>query len=85
MNLDLFQESIDMPTAETQTVEFKETWSDECYKELAAFANSQGGTLYLGIKDNAQVLGWPGDGKEQDAIANRIVDTLHVHPTNMIV
>ena len=84
--MDLFpEEGVGLPTAETQTVEFKETWTDDCYKEMAAFANSQGGALYIGIRDNAQILGWTGDSKDQDAIANRIVDTLHVHPINMTV
>ena len=36
---------------ESQTVEFKESWRDEFLKTVCAFANTDGGTLYIGIND----------------------------------
>ena len=38
-------------------VEFKQTLVDDVKKEIVAFANSEGGTLYIGIDDQGQVVG----------------------------
>jgi len=32
---------------ESQTVEFKESWKDEYLKTVCAFANTDGGVLYI--------------------------------------
>ena len=42
---------------EDQRTEFKRNWRDEFLKELCAFANSQGGTLYIGVEDDGTVVG----------------------------
>ena len=42
---------------ETQNTEYKRLWKDEFLKEICAFANAQGGTLYIGIDDNGHVVG----------------------------
>ncbi len=70
---------------ESESVERKETWSDDCLKALAALANTHGGTLLVGVTDDGRVVGWNGDGKDQERIANQIVSTLHVHPLTMMV
>lgn len=54
-------------------------------KALAALANTRGGTLRVGVRDNGSVLGWDGGGKEQEAISNQIVNSLHVHPASILV
>lgn len=41
---------------EKQNVEFKESWRDEYLKWICGFANAQGGTLYIGVKDNGVSL-----------------------------
>lgn len=41
----------DLPT------EFKETWSDKHFRIIAAFANTEGGTLYIGLDDEGNVVG----------------------------
>ena len=40
---------------ESQTVEFKESWRDEFLKTVCAFANTDGGTLYIGVNDKGAV------------------------------
>lgn len=40
---------------EGQTLEFKENLSKEIKKEICAFANSQGGKIYLGITDSEEL------------------------------
>jgi len=42
---------------ENQNTEFKEIWKDEWLKWICGFANSNGGTLYIGVKDNGDVKG----------------------------
>ena len=37
--------------AESQNIEYKESWRDEYLKWLCGFANAQGGTIYIGIDD----------------------------------
>jgi predicted HTH transcriptional regulator len=74
-----------MPTFESETEERKESWDDDCLKALAALANTRGGTLWVGVRDNGHPVlgGWRGDGKEQERISNQIVSTLHIHPASM--
>src|SRR5579862_8585883 len=70
---------------ESEVVECKEAWSDECLKALAALANTQGGTLLVGVADNGDVVGWAGDGKEQERVSSQITNLLQVHPISMTV
>ena len=43
--------------AESQNIEYKESWRDEYLKWLCGFANAQGGTIYIGIDDAGNVVG----------------------------
>lgn len=40
---------------ESQTTEFKQFWKDEYLKTITAFANTDGGSLFVGINDNGDV------------------------------
>ena len=42
---------------ESQTVELKESWRDEYLKTICAFANTDGGELYVGISDKGEIVG----------------------------
>ena len=69
---------------ESGTVEFKERWSDpSALRELAAFANTSGGTLLVGVGDDGSIVGWQ-DG-DLDALANKITDSLRLHPSELQV
>ncbi len=70
---------------ESETEELKESWNDECLKALAALANTRGGTLRVGVRDNGSVLGWQGDGKDQEAISSQIVSILQIHPASILI
>ena len=63
---------------ETQTVEYKQTWRDDFLKEICGFANSQGGTLYIGIADNGEVVGVENPHKLQEDIPNKVVQKLGI-------
>ena len=42
---------------ENQHTEFKQIWKDGFLKSICAFANAQGGTLYVGVNNNGEVTG----------------------------
>ena len=42
---------------ESETIELKEIVVDEIKKEIIAFANCDGGKLYIGVQDNGTVVG----------------------------
>ena len=42
--------------AETQNVEYKESWRDEYLKWICGFANAQGGKIYIGRNDDGEVV-----------------------------
>lgn len=42
---------------ETETVELKETVTEDVKKEIIAFANTDGGEIYIGVKDDGAVVG----------------------------
>ena len=42
---------------ESQTVEFKSSFTDEVIVSLVAFANTKGGTVYVGVSDKKEIKG----------------------------
>ena len=42
---------------ESETIELKEVVVDDIKKEIIAFANCDGGKLYIGIRDDGTVVG----------------------------
>lgn len=46
-----------MPYQKSETVELKSVVVDDIKEEIIAFANSDGGTLYIGVRDNGEIVG----------------------------
>ena len=46
-----------MVKIENHTIEFKQSWHDEYLKTIAAFANTEGGTTYIGYNDRGEGIG----------------------------
>ena len=42
---------------EDQSTEFKETYVDDIKKTVVAFANTDGGTIFVGVDDSGRVVG----------------------------
>lgn len=63
---------------ENQNTEYKQSWRDEFLKPVCAFANTQGGTLYIGINDTGQVVGVKNADKLLTEIPNKITDMLRI-------
>ena len=74
-----------LQAGEGEQLEFKLQWSDSALETLAAFANSHGGTLLIGVSDNGQVSGWNGNDKELRAIVDQITDGLRLEPQIQII
>ena len=49
---------------ENQNTEYKRIWQDENLKSICAFANTNGGTIYVGIDDGGNIESW-GRGIEK--------------------
>ena len=46
-----------MSLQESETIEFKAIVVEDIKNEVAAFANSQGGTLFVGVLDDGEWIG----------------------------
>ena len=66
---------------ESQTVEFKESWRDEYLKILCAFANTDGGVLYLGISDDGKAVGLKNVKHLLEILPNKIRNNLNIIPS----
>lgn len=70
---------------EGQTLEFKRQWTDRALEDLAAFANTEGGRLLLGVRDDGEVVGTQADDRELQRIANLIAAHLGITPSVRVV
>ena len=61
---------------ETERVEFKRQYTDEIYKEVIAFANTDGGTIYIGVDNEGNAVGLADTDKESTRITNGIRDAI---------
>ena len=61
---------------ESQTVELKQLWKDEYLKTICAFANSNGGCLYIGIDDNSKIVEIDSIDKLVEILPNKINNRL---------
>ena len=61
---------------ENENTEFKEQMSDEIYKEVIAFANTDGGTIYVGIDDQGNAVGLDHVDDTYTRLTNGIRDAI---------
>ena len=64
--------------AESQNIEYKESWRDEYLKWICGFANAQGGKIYIGKKDDGTVIGVSDAKKLMEDIPNKIQNKLGI-------
>lgn len=62
---------------ECNTIEFKEKVNDNFFKSLSAFANTDGGCILLGVRDDKSIEGFNG---QQEGVINQIIDCLGIQP-----
>ena len=61
---------------ETEKIEFKSCITGDLYKEVIAFANTNGGVIYVGIDDEGNVVGLDNVDEEYTRITNGIRDAI---------
>ena len=61
---------------ESETVELKEVILDDIKKEIIAFANCNGGKLYVGVRDDGTVAGLEDPDNAALQISNMVRDTI---------
>lgn len=73
--------------AENQFIELKEQFSEGVLKTISAFANTSGGVILIGVKDNKEVVGvnLKASEFEIENMVNRIVGSLGFHPEIKVV
>ena len=64
--------------AESQNIEYKESWRDEYLKWICGFANAQGGKIYIGKNDEGTVVGVKDAKKLLEDIPNKIQNKLGI-------
>ena len=62
---------------ESKTIEFKREYTENLKYEVIAFANTDGGTIYIGIEDDGTVIGIENVDKTLLSITNMIRDSIH--------
>ncbi len=65
-----------MKFQESETVECKEIVVDDIKKEIIAFANCQGGKLYVGVRDDGQIIGVANADEVVQQISNMARDAI---------
>lgn len=65
-----------MTLRESENVELKEIVVEEIKKEIIAFANCEGGKLYIGVADDGQIVGVDNTDKTIQQISNMVRDNI---------
>ena len=65
-----------MTFVETLTIELKRQLTPSLTKEIVAFANTEGGTVYIGVEDDGNVIGVPEAAAVEEAVNNMIHDAI---------
>ena len=66
---------------ESQTVEFKESWRDSHLKIICAFANTDGGKLVVGVRDDGKIVGVKDSKKLLKTLPDKIRNKLGIIPS----
>lgn len=61
-----------MEYIESETIELKEIVTEKIKKEIVAFANSNGGVIYVGISDNGEIVGVDSPDEIIQRISNMV-------------
>lgn len=63
---------------EKQNVEWKLIWKDEFLQWICGFANANGGTLYIGVDDDGNIVGIKQAGELLESLPCKIRDALGI-------
>ena len=63
---------------ESQSTEWKWSWQDEYLKWLCGYANTDGGSIYIGVNDDGYIVGAKDSKRLLEGLPNKINDKLGV-------
>lgn len=69
---------------ESERTEYKSRMLDDIYKEVIAFANTDGGTIYIGIDDQGHVVGLDNIDETYTRLTNGIRDAIQPDVTMFV-
>lgn len=69
-----------LKSTENTTVELKEKINESTFNTISAFANKDGGIIYIGISDKKEIKGFEYNNSMLGDLTNRIVNLLGIHP-----
>ena len=61
---------------ESETVELKEIYTSDLRKEIVAFANTNGGVIYVGVQDSGEIAGLDNADFVMQQISNSLRDSI---------
>ncbi|MGX9247496.1 ATP-binding protein [Sphingobacterium multivorum] len=64
--------------AESQNIEYKQSWRDKYLKWICGFANANGGTIFIGKDDGGKTVGVADAKKLLEDIPNKVRDVLGI-------
>ena len=64
--------------SESQHIEWKASWRDECLKWVCGFANAEGGVLVVGRDDDGAVVGLADARRLLEELPNKVRDLLGI-------
>jgi len=70
-----------MSNRESQNIEFKSDWKDDCLRAISSLANNKGGLLKIGLDDRGRPAGLKNVGKLMEDIPNIIRSKLGILPS----
>ena len=65
-----------MKLYESETVELKEIYTSDLKEEIVAFANTKGGIIYIGVKDDGEIIGLDNADFVMQQISNSLRDSI---------
>lgn len=65
-----------MKLYESETVELKEIFTSDLKKEIVAFANTNGGIIYIGVQDSGEIVGLDNPDFVIQQISNSLRDSI---------
>ena len=70
---------------ESYKLEFKERFTDSVLKTIAAFANTYGGLIIVGVNNKREIVGIDVDDENYQKIINKVVNKLGITPNFEII
>lgn len=64
--------------SENQNIEYKQSWHDDYLKWICGFANASGGVLFIGKKDNGELIDVVDYQRLMESIPNKIRDLMGI-------